>query len=162
MEGLRIAASVCSFVSLLLLIIALASDYWVVDSAGGYTGLWRACARSICLSYGMNVQDYFHATRAFLLMGMFAGAASFSGLCASFYRSRVQSISTTRLAVTATVIAGVCTLIAMSVFTGVYNDRYSDLAASFGWSFGLGWASFPLFLITSGLAFFIVPSTTEA
>ncbi|XP_054855717.1 protein NKG7-like [Eublepharis macularius] len=162
MEGLRIAASVCSFVSLLLLIIALATEYWIVDSGGGNSGLWQLCAPSICASYGMNVQDYIHATRAFLLMGMLAGAASFFGLCASFYRFHSQSISTTRLAVTASVIAGVCTLIAMSTFTGVYNDKYSFLPTHYGWSFGLGWASFPLFLITSGLAFFIVPSTSEA
>nr|XP_056702351.1 protein NKG7-like [Euleptes europaea] len=163
MDVLRIAASFCSFLSLLLLIIGMASDYWTgsrTDSTG--VGLWRVCSGITCTSYSMNdLYGYMHATRAFLLMGMFAGAASFFSLCASFYRPKIGSISTALLAVLASIAAGVCSLIAMASFTGVSIAQYMGLWGIFRWSFGLAWASFPLFLITGGLAYMVVRRTTE-
>nr|XP_056702353.1 lens fiber membrane intrinsic protein-like [Euleptes europaea] len=159
MDGLRIAASFCSFLSLLLLIVGMASDYWITFGTDS-VGLWRLCS-GICLSFSMDVDAYIHATRAFLLMGMFAGAASFFSLCASFYRPKIGSISTAVLAVLASIAAGVCSLIAMASFTGVSVARYMGPGENFGWSFGLGWASFPLFLITGGLAYMLVHRTTE-
>ncbi|XP_077196941.1 protein NKG7-like isoform X2 [Paroedura picta] len=151
MEGLRIAACVFSFISLLLLIIAMASNYWIINSNISHLGLWQICDAITCLSYGMEVRDYIHATRAFLFMGMIAGAVSFFGLCASFYHSHIGSISIKPLAMSASFAAGVCSLIAMATFTGMYS-QYIVLGVWYGWSFGLGWASFPLFLITGGLA----------
>ncbi|XP_015271131.1 PREDICTED: protein NKG7-like [Gekko japonicus] len=160
MEGLRIVACFFSFVSLLLLIVALASDYWAVDPDGSsHVGLWRGCAGNTCISYGMRVAGYFHATRAFLFMGMVAGAISCFGLCTSFFRTHIGSISIKVLAVSASFVAGVCSLIAMSTFTGVYNDIMLFAGTGFGWSFGVGWASFPLFLITGGLAYKAISST---
>ncbi|XP_015271129.1 PREDICTED: lens fiber membrane intrinsic protein-like [Gekko japonicus] len=123
MEGLRIATCFFSFVGLLLLITALASDYWTVDSIrSGHTGLWRVCDGNSCTSFGMRTLGFVHATRVFLLMGMVAGAVSFVGLCASFSHTHIRSISITDLAMKASFVAGVCSMIAMSIFTGVCND----------------------------------------
>ncbi|XP_015277038.1 PREDICTED: protein NKG7 [Gekko japonicus] len=152
MEGLHIAACFVSFISLLLLIIALASDYWVVGSDRSHTGLWQMCKANICLSYGMQVQAYIHATRAFLFMGMVAGAVSFFGLYALFSHTHVGSISIYIVAMSASCVAGFCSVIAMSTFTGAYYHQDSIFGTWFGWSFGIGWASFPLFLLTAGLA----------
>ncbi|KAL8219399.1 UNVERIFIED_CONTAM: hypothetical protein K2H54_023704 [Gekko kuhli] len=54
MDGLRIAASFCSFVSLSLLIASVASDYWVVDGKS-HAGLWKVCQNDFCQPLGMNV-----------------------------------------------------------------------------------------------------------
>ncbi|XP_060114011.1 protein NKG7-like isoform X4 [Heteronotia binoei] len=133
MKGLRIAACF-SFVSLSLLMIALTSDYWIVASDGrAYGGLWQEC--------------YIQVTRDFLLLGMVAGTVSFFGFCASFFQTHIGSFSTKRLAVWACFAAG------------VYNDQIVVYGTWFGWSFGIGWASFILFLITGGLAYKTVGST---
>ncbi|XP_060114013.1 protein NKG7-like isoform X2 [Heteronotia binoei] len=149
MEGIRTAACIFSFVSLLLLIVALATNYWMMDSAQRvHMGLWQACKDNNCASYGMSVSGAIHAVRAFVLMGMVAGAVSFVGLCASFSHTHIGSISIKHLAVSASFVAGFCSMIAMSTFTGVYSDVTLFFGTLFGWSFGLGWASFILFLIT--------------
>ncbi|XP_060114007.1 protein NKG7-like [Heteronotia binoei] len=161
MEPLRIVACFSSFLSLLFLMLALASDYWIVNSdQSAHAGLWQTCDHNICMSYGMQVPGFFHATRAFLLMGKVAGIVSFLGLFASFFHSHIGSISIKCLAVLASFVAGVCSMIAMSTFTGVYNHHFPGFGIQFGWSFGLGWATFLLFLITGGLAYKTVSSAT--
>ncbi|XP_060114009.1 protein NKG7-like isoform X2 [Heteronotia binoei] len=147
MKGLRIAACF-SFVSLSLLMIALTSDYWIVASDGrAYGGLWQECEDALCVSYGVDVPGYIQVTRDFLLLGMVAGTVSFFGFCASFFQTHIGSFSTKRLAVWACFAAG------------VYNDQIVVYGTWFGWSFGIGWASFILFLITGGLAYKTVGST---
>ncbi|KAH0631403.1 hypothetical protein JD844_005711, partial [Phrynosoma platyrhinos] len=85
--------------------------------------------------------DRLNAVRAFMLIGMIAGAVSFFGLCVTFCKSQLGSISLAMISAIASFAAGICAMIAMAIFT-------AD-TSSYGWSFGLGWASFPLFLITS-------------
>ncbi|KAL8219397.1 UNVERIFIED_CONTAM: hypothetical protein K2H54_023617 [Gekko kuhli] len=128
MGALPIGTAVFASISLGLLLAALASDYWVVSK--DRTGLWQLCQGSICHAYGMNVLGYIHATRAFLLMGAIAAAKN---------------------AAIASLVAGLCALIGMSVFTGVYNSNFRQ--GQYGWSTAVGWASGPLFLLTGGLAF---------
>ncbi|XP_060113663.1 lens fiber membrane intrinsic protein-like [Heteronotia binoei] len=152
MGCLQVSAAICSFLSFILLLASLVSDYWVESS--NHTGLWKVCKSTLCQSYGIKVLDYIHATRAFMLLGTFAGATSFFGLCASFFQPSAGSISTIKIAAIASFAAGFCALLAMSIFTGVYADLYIPVThASFGWSFVLGWVSGPLFLATGGLAY---------
>ncbi|XP_060113664.1 protein NKG7-like [Heteronotia binoei] len=148
MKSLQIAACFFSSASLFLLIVALVSDYWIVDSdQSKHAGLWQMCRDNACGSFGMNVLAYIHVTRAFLLIAMVAGAVSFFGLCASFFYTHVGSISIKVLVVSASFVAGVCSMTAMSTFTGVYSQQFP-----YGWSFAIGWTSSPLFLLTGGLA----------
>ncbi|XP_033014623.1 protein NKG7-like [Lacerta agilis] len=151
MHILQISAVVCAFISLLLLLIALGSDYWV-QSGNVHFGLWKACGpfspSYTCLSYSMDlVQDYFHVTRAFMFFGMIAGAVSCIILCGTFFDFQFGFLSRARTSAIASLVAAGCVLIAMATFTG----RTATLTSSYGWSFGLGWASFPLFLITCRL-----------
>nr|XP_056702354.1 uncharacterized protein LOC130474677 [Euleptes europaea] len=120
---------------------------------------------------------YIHATRFFLMMGAFAGAVSFFSLWTSLCRFYAGSFSTAKTAGIASLAAappldaicectskrimleyhavvyfGLCALIAMSIFTGVFNSSYRNLGR-YGWSLAVGWASGPLFLLTGGLAF---------
>ncbi|XP_060114274.1 lens fiber membrane intrinsic protein-like [Heteronotia binoei] len=149
MGSLTIGTAIFASISLGLLLAALASDYWVVGS--DHTGLWQLCRGSICHTYGMDVLGFIHATRAFLLMGAIAGAVSFFVLWALVCRSYTGSVSTAKIAAIASLVAGLCAIIAMSIFTGVYNRSFSQ--GQYGWSLAVGWASGPLFLLTGGLAF---------
>nr|XP_034975435.1 peripheral myelin protein 22-like isoform X2 [Zootoca vivipara]XP_034975436.1 peripheral myelin protein 22-like isoform X2 [Zootoca vivipara] len=150
MQALQISAVVCSFISLLLFLIALGSNHWVADS-NRTIGLWRFCVyygvNSGCWSLGTDVNNYVHTTRVFMLLGMTAGATSCLGICGKYFDFQFGAISRAKTSAIASIVAAVCVLIAMSSYTGHVGSL-----ASYGWSFGLGWASFPLFLITGGLA----------
>ncbi|XP_042295761.1 epithelial membrane protein 2-like [Sceloporus undulatus] len=138
MHALQICAVVFSFVSLLLLLISLGSDYWQTTT-DIHSGLWTACIWGKCGTLS-NPSDTLNAVRAFMLIGMIAGAVSFFGLCATFCKSKLGSISLAMISASASIAAGICVMIAMAIFTAN--------ASLYGWSFGLGWASFPLYLIT--------------
>ncbi|XP_053254174.1 lens fiber membrane intrinsic protein-like [Podarcis raffonei] len=156
MHILQISAVVSAFISLLLTLIALGSDHWVL--IGNLNrGLWKFCRPSassyICVTYSMDLEpDSYHATRAFLFFGMIAGAISCIGLCCTFFPFQLGSISKTKSSAIASLIAAGCVLIAMATFTGCLTPQSSS-EWSYGWSFGLGWANIPLFLITGGLTF---------
>ncbi|KAL7981106.1 hypothetical protein Chor_005340, partial [Crotalus horridus] len=94
MNALHFGAMFFCFISLLCLLAALSSDYWILDSSNNL-GLWKFCEHGTCYSLGVEF------------------------------------------------VSGFCVLIAMSIFSGKIGttNRY-------GWSFGLGWASFPLYLLT--------------
>ncbi|XP_033015102.1 protein NKG7-like isoform X2 [Lacerta agilis] len=139
MQPLQIATVACACISLLLLLIALCSNNWVANSMS-HSGLWKSCVNIgliyTCVAHGMNVKDYYHATRTFMFFAMFAGAVSCIGLCAPIFGLQLGSISKAKTAAIASFVAG-----------------ETGGKASYGWSFGVGWATFPLFLITGGLAF---------
>ncbi|XP_053254189.1 peripheral myelin protein 22-like [Podarcis raffonei] len=151
MQALQIGAMICSFISLLLFLIALGSDHWVADS-NRTIGLWKFCVyygvNSGCRSLGTDVNNFVHSTRVFMLLGMTAGAISCLGLCGKYFDFQFGFISRAKTSAIASILAAVCVLIAMASYT-----EHVGSLASYGWSFGLGWASFPLFLITGGLAF---------
>ncbi|KAL8219398.1 UNVERIFIED_CONTAM: hypothetical protein K2H54_023658 [Gekko kuhli] len=115
------------------------------------TGLWQLCHGSICHAYGMDVLGYIHATRAVLLMGAIAGAFSFFVLWALVCRFYTGSVSAAKNAAIASLVAGLCVLIGMSIFTGVYNSNFRQ--GQYGWSIAVGWVSGSLFLLNGELAF---------
>ncbi|XP_062818590.1 epithelial membrane protein 2-like [Anolis carolinensis] len=173
MQVLQICAALLSFISLLLHLISLGSNNWLEDK-NSYSGLWYGCSPPVCFriisgsskfspSFGTGgvvvFVGSFEATRAFMLLGMIAGAVSFFGLCFTFYKSRLGSVSLAMVSAYASIAAGICAMIAMSVFTA--GTAVDGTVVWYGWSFGLGWASFPFFLITGGLAFAFQSMTTE-
>ncbi|XP_026540374.1 protein NKG7-like [Notechis scutatus] len=146
MSALHFGAVFCSFISLLCLLTALGSDYWLADS-GSHLGLWKICNHGACQSLGVEwVPATLHAIRTFMFLGMIAGAVSLGGLC-------VMN-SQPRLAYMASFTAGLCVMIAMSIFSG-----RADSTSKFGWSFGLGWASFPLYLLNGCLTYILYKNT---
>ncbi|XP_054855965.1 lens fiber membrane intrinsic protein-like [Eublepharis macularius] len=148
MNSLQIATAIFATISFGLLLAAVTSDYWV--EASDHSGLWQVCQGSVCYSYGMEVAGYIHATRAFMLMATIAGAVSFFSLWSLFRHPNIGSFSLAKIAAIASLVAGLCALIAMSIFTGRVN--HSHRHGKYGWSFGVGWASVPLSLLTGVLA----------
>ncbi|ETE59461.1 Claudin domain-containing protein 2, partial [Ophiophagus hannah] len=172
MSALRFGAVFCSSISLLCLLIALGSDYWLADSSS-HMGLWKVCNHEVChsldvewvsglcvmiamsiftgragstsqygWSFGLGWASFplyllnatFHAIRTFMFLGMIAGAVTLIGLCIMNRQPR--------LAYMASFTAGLCIMIAMSIFTGRAGST-----SKYRWSFSLGWASFPLYLL---------------
>ncbi|XP_074837573.1 protein NKG7-like [Carettochelys insculpta] len=152
MASPRIPCTALALLSLLLLLAALGSNHWLVTSSSrlsSYSGLWKVCVNSGCWTFAA-VPDYLSSTRAFLLLAGVAGCVSFFALVASFFRSRLGSMSLSQVSAVGSFGAGLCTMIAMAVYTGEFAAAVTITQGqvTFGWSFGLGWASFPLFLIT--------------
>ncbi|XP_075764025.1 protein NKG7-like isoform X2 [Pelodiscus sinensis] len=153
MQPLRIVSTCLALLSLLLLLLALGSDHWLVNDLGIVQGLWQVCYNTICEKYSA-VSDYVDATRAFLFLAMIAGGVSSIAVITSFFRSQLGPVPLTLVSAVGSFSAGLCAMIAMAVFTGKVVALTQGMV-NFGWSFGLGWASFPLFLITGAVTMFI-------
>ncbi|CAM2107977.1 protein NKG7-like [Caretta caretta] len=152
MASLRIPSTALALLSLLLLLAALGSDRWLVADGHlvtSYSGLWKVCVNSGCWTFA-SVPGYIESTRAFLFLAMIAGFLSFFALLASFFRSHLGSMSLTLISAVGSFSAGLCAMIALAVYTGEFAGAVNVAPGqvTFGWSFGLGWASFLLFLIT--------------
>nr|XP_032659180.1 protein NKG7-like [Chelonoidis abingdonii] len=146
MASPQILSTVLALLSLLLLLVALGSDHWLV--AGSFhEGLWKSCLNSLCGQIP-SVSVSLKVTRALTLLGVIAGCVSCVALVASFLRSHLGSLALTLLSCLGSFSAGLCAMIALAVYTGEFAGAVNAAKFTFGWSFGLGWASFPLFLIT--------------
>nr|XP_034975691.1 protein NKG7-like [Zootoca vivipara] len=99
-----------------------------------------------------GIPVYLDVPRTFMIFGMIAGAVSCIVLCGTFFDFQFGFLSQAKTSAIASLVAAGCVLIAMATFTGLTAPN-NGFAWSYGWSFGLGWASFPLFLITGGLSF---------
>uniref|UniRef100_A0A452HWP2 Uncharacterized protein n=1 Tax=Gopherus agassizii TaxID=38772 RepID=A0A452HWP2_9SAUR len=120
MASPRILSTVLALLSLLLLLVALGSDHWLV--AGSlHEGLWKSCLNSLCGQISSASGE-----------GSPAPPGNPPGLRAVPFAP------------------GLCAMIALAVYTGEFAGAVNAAQGqvTFGWSFGLGWASFPLFLIT--------------
>ncbi|CAM4629848.1 unnamed protein product [Lepidochelys kempii] len=152
MASPRILSTVLALLSLLLLLVALGSDHWLVDDAvleSLHEGLWKSCLNSVCGQIS-SASVSLKVTRVFTVLGVIAGSVSSFALLASFLHSHPGSVSLTLVSFLGSFSAGLCAMIALAVYTGEFAGAVNVAPGqvTFGWSFGLGWASFPLFLIT--------------
>ncbi|CAM2107976.1 unnamed protein product [Caretta caretta] len=110
-----------------------------------YVG-WAACPLSL-------LANYIEATKMFLMLGLLAGLLSAFSLLALLRGSSFDTVSPFVVSAMGSFSAGFCILIALTVFTSEFAEvmKVTWLHVSFGWSWGLGWASIPLFLLTGGV-----------
>nr|XP_014425175.1 protein NKG7-like [Pelodiscus sinensis] len=109
----------------------------------------------------LGSSDYVDATRAFLFLAMIAGGVSSIAVITSFFRSHLGPVPLTLVSAVGSFSAGLCAMIAMAVFTAESAEYRKQSQLTFGWSFGLGWASFPLFLLTGAVTMF-TPNTLSS
>lgn len=154
MGGCHVAATLCGFVSLGLLLTSLGSDHWLeanLDEGGINSGLWKFCVKSslgnFCDDMGMDVKSFIHATRAFMVMAQFPGFIACALLFVLFSRSKIGSYSIIRIIEICSHVAGVFALTALIIFTASYDSK-----TSYGWSAIVGWVGAALFLVTGLLA----------
>ncbi|XP_074837503.1 protein NKG7-like [Carettochelys insculpta] len=152
MVSLRIPCTALALLSLLLLLAALGTDHWRVRTTllgSCHEGLWKSCLNSVCEQIS-SVSVSLKVIRAFILLGAIMGSLSCFTLFASFLRPQLSFMSLTLPSFLSSYGAGLCALIAMAVYTREFAAavNVTEGQGTFSWSFGLGWASFPLFLIT--------------
>ncbi|XP_044274723.1 protein NKG7-like [Varanus komodoensis] len=156
-QPLRISSGICAFSSLLLHFASLGTSFWLLETTHkglAHSGLWQVCLHQECRTYWFTLlAPHIHATRAFLVMGCFCGLLSLLCVCISFERDQIFHTSLTITAAAFSFSAGFLNLIAMSVFTAVHrsSQAYSHFLLLFGSSYGLGWASVPMYSITGML-----------
>ncbi|XP_053123593.1 lens fiber membrane intrinsic protein-like [Hemicordylus capensis] len=141
MNGLHCLTLLCALISLVLHLFALASDHWQY-AYDAHSGLWQECIGTKCSMRGADVKGYLHTTRAFMVIGMFLGSLSYFLLCAMFFYTQSAYYCLAKNAASLSYAAGICSIIGMATYTA------SVTSDSYGWSFDVGWASFPLFFIT--------------
>ncbi|XP_067413579.1 protein NKG7-like [Emydura macquarii macquarii] len=152
MLPLRILSAGLALLSLLLLLVALGSDHWLVARSHPgslHAGLWKSCLIPVCVEIA-PVSVPLTVTRAFMILAAIAGFFSSVALLALFLRTHLGSVSLTVSSCLGSFSAGLCALIAMALYTGEHAEMVNATQGHsiFGWSFGLAWAAFPLFLIT--------------
>ncbi|XP_067413582.1 protein NKG7-like [Emydura macquarii macquarii] len=153
MASLRIPSAGLALLSLLLLLVALASDHWLEarrDDVFIRSGLWRICVNSLCV-VPSKLPDYIEATRMFLMLGLLAGLLSGFSLLASLSGSSSDSGSLLMVSAVGSFSAGFCIMVAMAVFTSEFAEVIKATRITFGWSLAIGWASIPFFLLTGGV-----------
>uniref|UniRef100_A0A8C4WT03 Uncharacterized protein n=1 Tax=Gopherus evgoodei TaxID=1825980 RepID=A0A8C4WT03_9SAUR len=119
MASPRILSTVLALLSLLLLLAALGSDHWLV--ANSHLVRSYSGLWKVCVNSG-----------CWMFASVPGGGSLSPGLRAVPFAP------------------GLCAMIALAVYTGEFAGAVNvpPGQVTFGWSFGLGWASFPLFLIT--------------
>ncbi|XP_038239490.1 protein NKG7-like [Dermochelys coriacea] len=157
----RIASVILALLSLVLLVVALVSDNWVkvTEAEGRHFGLWKICVQQICILHLTRVPGFFHTTRFFMILAMFAGFLSFFALIASFFCSHFRSVSLMLISTVGSFSAGVCAMIALAVFTSADCQIVMSGMLSYSWSYGLGWLSFFLYLGT-GAVMLLTPGSS--
>ncbi|CAM4678771.1 unnamed protein product [Lepidochelys olivacea] len=148
MQACGVGSCLLATLSLVLLCMALSTDYWLVaygPRATAHSGLWQVCVVNECRSPD-HITGYIQATRAFLILATLATAASVLFLLVSLTSCLHSPVSTYLLAAITGFAAGSCTLIAMGVFSGESWHKNPDrmIQLTFEWSFYLGWAALPL------------------
>lgn len=156
MLACRVGSCLLAVLSLVLLCMALFTDYWLVALGPrftGHSGLWQECVAGVCVSPA-PVTEYIQATRAFLILGALATAASLLCLLLSLTSCVHIPVSTNLLASIAAFTAGSCTLVAMGVYTGEswHKNQDGQIQLTFQWSFYLGWAALPLLALSGTFA----------
>ncbi|XP_061452550.1 protein NKG7-like [Rhineura floridana] len=148
----RIFSILVASISIVLLLIALTTNYWLVaygPSSIVHSGLWQVCIDGHCFAPDM-ANEYIIATRAFLILASLVALALVLFLIPSIMPWDCGTISGPFVTSIAAFIAGIFTLVAVAVFTAESWGRNKDpqIQLTFEWSFYLAWSAFPMLLLT--------------
>ncbi|XP_042296630.1 protein NKG7-like [Sceloporus undulatus] len=151
MLACRIFSVLLTSISLVLLLMALITDYWIVASDAisfMHSGLWKVCRDGNCFVPNITY-DYIIATRAFLIMASLTALTAVIVLVASFMPYNCGVLDKPLNASVAAIIAGLFNLTALAVFTAESWQKNVNpkIQVTFQWSFYLGWAAFPMLLL---------------
>jgi len=128
---------------------SVGGNYWV-DTAVNNSGLWKYCNDVFgCGKVEFEgVASYIHATRAFGVMSVLAaGFGALISLVRLFKEMDGKIVTGLFLG------AGVCMVIALSIYTSKNIDVISNFTAiDWGWSYILGWISAILAFVCAILA----------
>lgn len=155
---LKVIAFICGLIVILLMILCLASSYWLTTDKFRQ-GLWEHCLDADAptpLPFGIDIEnkpnceavrkiDYIQATAALcvlcLLCDIFATVVTGFGLCSKDPQRKYLFY---RIAVYVMVFALVCILIALVIYPACFAaeiDKSNRTLWEFGWAYGVGWGA---------------------
>ncbi|XP_008115512.1 protein NKG7 [Anolis carolinensis] len=151
MLACRVFSMVLTATSLVLLLMALITDYWLVAYGTNdivHSGLWKWCRDGNCFVPEVTF-DYIVATRAFLIMACLMSLAAIIAHIAFFAPCDCGILDKPFFALVAAFTAGLFTLIAVAVFTAESwgKNENPQIQLTFEWSFYLAWGAFPMLLL---------------
>uniref|UniRef100_A0A8C6W0I7 Lens intrinsic membrane protein 2.2 n=1 Tax=Nothobranchius furzeri TaxID=105023 RepID=A0A8C6W0I7_NOTFU len=127
--------TLCGVATLVLLIVATATDFWMQYRYAGSAanqGLWRFCINHKCHAHTITVA-FWDATRAFMLLAVLSCFAGIVLGLSAFTNGYVLFIP----------ISGFLVLLALAIYTGVtmtfFGKRFMDWR--FSWSYIIGWVA---------------------
>ncbi|XP_066495127.1 protein NKG7-like [Tiliqua scincoides] len=151
MRAYKFFSMLVASVSIVFLLMALTTDYWLVAYGPRditHSGLWQVCRDGKCF-VPSEIYDYIQATCTFLIMASLAATISVLSVAVSFTPCDQGSITGSFVAAVAAFIGGLCTFVAVVVFTAESwgKNKESNTQLTFQWSFYLAWAAFPMLLL---------------
>ncbi|XP_078511576.1 lens fiber membrane intrinsic protein-like [Lissotriton helveticus] len=148
MSALKLSSLVLIIISLIVILISLASDYWM-SGPGTFFGLWRICVQGICGTLGSAAD--IDATRAFIIISFLLLVLSAVAQILEIWINNVSMGMNKQKLVTILNFCAACSaIIAMGIFTG--STSSSGATLSYSWSFALGWVSAGLILLAGVVA----------
>ncbi|XP_053124810.1 protein NKG7-like [Hemicordylus capensis] len=150
MLACKIFSLLVASAGIVFLLIALVTDYWLVAYGPRYinhSGLWQECLDGKCITEDAP-DGYILATRAFLILAALVASITVICLLASFTPS-IHVLRGAFIASIAAFVAGLCTFIAIAVFTAESwnKDVGPQIQCTYQWSFYLGCTAFPMLLL---------------
>lgn len=119
---------VCAVGVFILLAAATGGNEWLNKTRGASEGLWKTCGGSLCFDVKYD-NSKFNATRAFAIIAVLAAAG---GTVVSILRLFKEL--DVKLFPICFIVAGVCMMIAMSIYTDVM-DPVLKIFDSWGWGY---------------------------
>ncbi|KAL8219409.1 UNVERIFIED_CONTAM: hypothetical protein K2H54_023870 [Gekko kuhli] len=154
MLACRILSLLVACISLICLLMALVTDYWLVAYGAkdiAHSGLWKTCRAGHCFAPAVP-DDYIVVTRVFLILACLAAFAVTVSLAAFFVQCAGHNMWGF-VASIAAFTAGLCTLIGVAVYTAEsWENKDTSIQRTYEWSFYLAWAAFPILLLAGALS----------
>ncbi|XP_019644207.1 PREDICTED: transmembrane protein 47-like [Branchiostoma belcheri] len=176
---MKLIGLICSGIAWILMIVCLASDYWVrSDTVKFYQGLWNECGKvtdatpppTDCTPVSAQGQAYVQASAAFLILNLLLALAGFVLGLMAFFVERFRGFY--KWAGLVLLVAVLFALIALIVFPAMFHTILTEQLSTsptalkdrvnweLGWGYGVGWgASF--FMIGAALLFLFGKDTNE-
>jgi len=143
------AAMGLGLAGLALGVVALATNKWL-ESSSSNTGLWVNCNGADCSEFAIGSDIKYKNYETVRGFGVLSVALMLGGVAVSLI-SCMKWLDAT-VSATLYLMGAFFALIACSLFTSLSQGVVGE---SFGYSFGLGWASFPCALIAGGIMTYV-------
>nr|CAB3242508.1 epithelial membrane protein 2 [Phallusia mammillata] len=148
---LSAVAAFLGMVGFVFILVAICTNNWLVESATN-TGLWQRCTdASGCENFAVGESRIYRNYEMVRGFGVLAVTMVFLGLVVTLVNIAFRNAG---VKIGASVMA---TLYLMGAFFGLTcvglftSLSYSSGTIAWGYSFGLGWASFPFALVAGGI-----------
>ncbi|CAH1774993.1 unnamed protein product [Owenia fusiformis] len=143
---LKVMALVCGIISILLIIISIASTEWLTADGNYRQGLWQDCQdgrEPVCQNN--PAKAWIQACAALCIITLiFATGATILTVFGLLSKNSVWKFRFYRIAMIIMFFCVLCQVISLIVFPAMFMQEIQSLGKSqwmFGWSYGVGWGA---------------------